>query len=865
MSSSRRVRWLPRRRYLVFGYLLALLISHLVRWGAGQPELRPGQQAFIFTPVGAPAPVQVAYMDLPGPTDSAHLPVLLIHGSPAIAYDQRALATALARTRRVIVPDLPGFGRSSRDLPDYSIRAQADYLDALLDHLGVARVQVVGYSLGGGAALHLQARDPGRVASVVMLSSIGVQELELLGDYALNHALHGLQWGALWLIHEAVPHFGRWDLTPMDPAYARSFYDTDQRPLRGLLERFAPPMLIVHGGRDVLVPPAAAYEHHRIVPQSDLVLRAKDGHLMTYQRAPELAAVLRDFFEAVEQGRAPTRAQADPARVQAAAQPFSAVDVVPAVGVALGVLMVLIALGTLVSEDLACIGAGLMVAHGTLTYPWAACAAFLGIFVGDLLLFGAGRFIGRPALRRRPFRWFIKESALQESTEWFSRRGPIVILFSRFVPGSRLPTYFAAGLLHLNFWSFFLFFLVAGLLWAPLLVWVASTVGESVLDYLERYRHYTLGAVAGAALLLWLVWEVLVPLASYRGRRLLVSRWRRLVHWEFWPLGVVYTPVFLYILWLGLRHRRPLLFTAANPALPAGGLLGESKAEILDGLAAVPDAVAAYHRLPAGLTPESFVAGVRTFMAAHGTSFPVVVKPDVGQRGLGVAILRDEAALARYAEKKRPVTLVQEYVPGEEFGVFYARHPDQPTGRIISITRKEFPVLVGNGRHTLEKLILRDERAVCMARVYLARFRDRLSWVPAAGERIPLVDVGNHCRGTIFRDGSEVGTPALTAALDRAARAHPGFAFGRFDLRVSSESDLRAGQGFKIIELNGVASEATHIYDPRYGAWHGWRTLCAQWRLAFEIGAAQAKRGARVITVKEFFEMLHDYEPAGEA
>lgn len=865
MNASRRIRWLPRRRYLVVAYLLALAVSHLVRWKAGVPDLRPGQQAFTFTPVGAPAPVQVAYMDIPGPAGATNLPALLIHGSPASACDQRALAAALARHRRVIVPDLPGFGRSSRNLPDYSIRAQADYLDALLEHLGVARVQVVGYSLGGGAALYLQDRDPGRVASVVLLSSIGVQELELLGDYGLNHALHGLQWAVLWLIHEAIPHFGRWDLALMDPAYARSFYDTDQRPLRGLLENVASPVLIVHGGRDVLVPPAAAYEHHRIVPQSELVLRREDGHLMTYQRGAEVAAVVEDFFVAVEQGRAPTRAQADPARVLAAAQPFSAVDVVPAVGVALGVLMVLIALGTLVSEDLACIGAGLMVAHGTLTYPWAACAAFLGIFVGDLLLFGAGRLIGRPALRRRPFRWFIKDSALQESTEWFARRGPIVILFSRFVPGSRLPTYFAAGLLHLNFWSFFLFFLVAGLLWAPLLVWVASTVGESVLDYLERYRHYTLGAVAAAALLLWLIWEVLVPLASYRGRRLLVSRWRRLTHWEFWPLWAVYTPVVIYILWLGLRHRRPLLFTAANPAIPAAGLLGESKADILDGLAAVPDCVAAYQRLPAGLNADQFQSGVRAFMAARGTTFPVVVKPDVGQRGLGVAILRDEAALARYAEKPRPATLVQEYVPGEEFGIFYARHPDQPAGFLFSITRKEFPVLTGNGRHTLEKLILRDERAVCMARVYLARFRDRLSWVPAAGERIPLVDVGNHCRGTIFRDGADVGTPALTAALDRVAKAHPGFAFGRFDLRVSSEADLRAGRGFKIIELNGVASEATHIYDPRHNALRGWKTLCAQWRLAFEIGAAQAKRGARVISLREFLDLLRDYEPAREA
>jgi membrane protein DedA with SNARE-associated domain/pimeloyl-ACP methyl ester carboxylesterase len=855
---------LLRRRTLVLLYVIALVASHLVRWTAGEPALLPGQADVRLPAMGGAGTVRLAYQDLPGPTGATNLPVLLIHGSPASACDLQALAVEIARSRRVIVPDLPGFGRSTRDVPDLSIRAQADYLRRLLDHLDVMKFHVLGFSYGGGVALHLQHDDAQRVASLALVSSIGVQELELLGDYGLNHALHGLQLGGLWLLHELVPHMGALDGAMLDPAYARSFYHTDQRPLRGLLASVTLPTLVVHGRNDVLVPPSAAREHHRLVPQSDLLMR-EDGHLMVYQRAPELAAALQPFWSEVEQGRARTRSTADPKRVAEAAIPFSEVGVAPAIGLALVILITLIALGTLVSEDLACIGAGLMVAHGALTYPWAAFAAFIGIFVGDLLLFAAGRLIGRPALRRAPIRWFIKEGALQESTEWFARRGPAVILFSRFVPGSRLPTYFAAGMLHLSFWSFFIFFLVAGLLWAPLLVWLASTVGESVLDYLERFRHYTLPALALAAVLLWLIWQILIPLASYRGRRQLVGRWRRLTQFEYWPLWVVYAPVLPYILWLGLRHRKPLLFTAANPAIPAGGLLGESKAGILDGLSATPDAVAAYRLLPAGLSPEAFIEGVHRFMADQRLTFPIVLKPDVGQRGLGVAVLREEAALRRYAEKKRPATVVQAYVSGPEFGVFYARPPDQAAGRIISITRKQFPVLTGDGRRTLERLILSDRRAVCMAKVYLARFRERLSWVPAPGERIPLVDIGNHCRGTIFLDGGELNTPALAAALDRVARPFAGFAFGRFDLRAESEEALAQGRAFKIMELNGVTSECTHIYDPKHSAGYGWRTLFAQWRLAFEIGAAQAKQGARVLTIREFFHMLRDYEPAGEA
>jgi pimeloyl-ACP methyl ester carboxylesterase/membrane protein DedA with SNARE-associated domain len=849
-----------RTRLLLGVYGLALVASHLLRWFAPAPEPRPDQSMLILTN----PPIRMAYANLAGPVGTSHLPVVLLHGSPAGAFDQRALALELARTRRVIAPDLPGFGRSSRDVPDYSIRAQADYVAALLTQLQVEHVHVVGFSLGGGVGLHLQEKQPARVASLTLLSALGVQELELLGHYGLNRGLHGLQLAGLWMIHELVPHFGGLDGSLMDPAYARSFYDTDQRPLRGLLEKLDLPTLILHGSNDVLVPPSAAREHARLVPQSQLVMR-DENHFMAYQRAPELAADMNAFFAAVEQGQAVTRATADPERQRQAAVPFAEIGVAPAVGLALVILIVLIALATLVSEDLACIGAGLMVAHGILTYPWAAFAAFIGIFVGDLLLFAAGRFIGRPALRRAPIRWFIKDTSLQESTEWFARRGPAVILLSRFVPGSRLPTYFAAGMLHLSFWSFFLFFLVAGLLWAPLLVWVASTVGESVLVYLERFRHYSLAAVAAAAVALWVIWKILIPLASYRGRRSLVARWRRLTQFEYWPMWAVYPPVVVYILWLGLRHRRPLLFTAANPAMPAGGLLGESKAAILHGLRHAPERVAAHALVPAGLKPAAFEAAVKAFMNAHRLDYPVVLKPDVGQRGLGVAIVRDASALARYAEKTRPATVAQAYVPGEEFGLFYARHPDEPAGRIISITRKVFPELTGDGRHTLERLILADRRAVCMAKVYLARFRERLSWVPAQGERISLVDIGNHCRGTIFLDGSDLCTPALEAALDEVARGYTGFAFGRFDLRAESAEALRAGRGFKIMEVNGVTSECTHIYDPKHHAFHGWRTLCAQWRLAFQIGAAQAKRGARVFTVPEFFQMLRDYQPAGEA
>ena len=102
--------------------------------------------------------------------------------------------------------------------------------------------------------------------------------------------------------------------------------------------------------------------------------------------------------------------------------------------------------------------------------------------------------------------------------------------------------------------------------------------------------------------------------------------------------------------------------------------------------------------------------------------------------------------------------LAQEYVPGRELGIFYYRYPGSKHGRIFSVTDKRVPVVVGDGRRTVERLILGDSRAVCMAARYLEAQAGRLEEVPEAGEEIRLVELGTHCRGAIFRDGSTLMT-----------------------------------------------------------------------------------------------------------
>jgi membrane protein DedA with SNARE-associated domain len=617
-------------------------------------------------------------------------------------------------------------------------------------------------------------------------------------------------------------------------------------------------MLIIHGRRDVLVPFEAAVEHHRIVPQSEAEF-LDDNHFMVFGKGAMLAPMILEFLDRVEQGKAVTRSTADADRLARAALPYDRASIPKAMGVTALVLMMLIAASTLVSEDLTCIGAGVMVAQGRIGFVEAALACFLGIFIGDILLFLAGRYLGRPALVRAPLKWFISQQDVERSSAWFNRRGIVVIATSRFVPGMRLPTYFAAGMLNTKLFRFSIYFLLAAIVWTPLLVGLSSVLGAEVIKTTLLARQNALLQVAVACVVVYLAVKLAIRAASYRGRRLLVSNWRRLTRWEFWPLWMFYPPVVCYVVYLALKHRSLTVFTAANPAIPAGGFIGESKLDILRGLSSSNHFIARSSLIGASLKLSSKIDAAKHFIVDNNLTFPVVLKPDQGQRGYGVAVIRSTEETDRYLSSAPVDTIIQEYAPGEEFGVFYYRRPDERHGRIFSITEKRMPSVVGDGASTLETLILQDKRAICMARFLLEKHRSRTSEVPARGERIQLVELGTHSKGAVFLDGNWIKTPELESRIDDIGRSYEGFYFGRFDIRTPSIDDFKAGRNFKIVELNGVTSEATHIYDPRNSVIDAYRVLFEQWRLAFEIGARNRDRGIRPSSLRELFGALANY------
>ncbi len=858
-----------RRHWLAWTYLGILLASHIVRRVAPKPHpADPDESIQVVHAVRGdhelgPA-VHLAYRQFRPAVPDSTPAIVLIHGSPGDNGEVTELSRILGREYRALAPDLPGAGGSTWDVPDYSNRAHARYLLQLLDSLHLTRVHLVGFSMGGGVVLQLADIAPQRVVSITMLAAIGAQEYELLGDYHLNHAIHGLQLAGLWLLREATPHFGWLDDAMLSVAYARNFYDTDQRPLRSILERYAGPMLILQGEHDVLVNPALAREHARIVPQAELYMDQGD-HFAAFTRPEQMADAVGAFVARVERGEAVLRAGAAADRVAAAARPFDPHDLPRVNGFALVVVLLLIAGATLVSEDLTCITTGLMIARGSIGFAPGVLACFVGIFVGDLLVFLAGRTLGRAVLGRAPLRWFLSAEAVDVASQWVERRGARLVFVTRFLPGTRLPSYFAAGMLRTSLARFSLFFFLACAIWTPVLVGLSAAFGEAVQEFLTVFQRRAALYLLVTGLALFVTLKLVLPLCTWRGRRMLLSRWRRITHWEFWPRWAFYPPVVLYVLWLALKHRSLTLFTAANPAIPGGGFVGESKAEILRGLAGAGDVVCPWELLPAHLSGAEKMARVRARLEAWGSGYPVVLKPDIGERGTGVAIVGSEAEALAYLEAAHGDLLVQRFAPGREFGVFYIRRPGEARGRIFSITDKRLLTLTGDGVQTLEELILRDDRAVCMAPHHFHRHAAHLSDVIPRGATFTLVEVGTHARGALFLDGEWVRTPELEEAVDRLSRTYEGFYFGRYDLRTEDVEEFRRGRGFRVVELNGATAEATSIYDPTNRLGSAYRTLFAQWRLLFEVAAENVRRGATPATLAEVRRLMRKHHAALKA
>src|SRR6516162_9320079 len=194
-----------------------------------------------------------------------------------------------------------------------------------------------------------------------------------------------------------------------------------------------------------------------------------------------------------------------------------------------------IVLLSFISEDAATISSALSLFGGPIAWPLGFAACFAGIWLGDLGLYSLARFFGKPILRSCWIARFADAAAIERCQIRFNEHGSLTLLASRFIPGTRLPTYLAAGLLSMPISRFALVTAFAAVLWIGGIFTVAKLLGTQALLCLSFFQD-KIAAIVFTTVLLGLTLFVFRKLDHAPVCR------RRLTHWEFWPAWLFYIP-----------------------------------------------------------------------------------------------------------------------------------------------------------------------------------------------------------------------------------------------------------------------------------------------------------------------------------
>jgi membrane protein DedA with SNARE-associated domain/pimeloyl-ACP methyl ester carboxylesterase len=506
-------------------YLAALALSWWVQYQFPVEEGPGLYEQRIPVPFGE-IEAELTYHEL----GSAHpdRPVVVI--VPDVYVEAKQLipfAEQLAQTYRVMIPDVSSIrGNALQASP--STEAKADLLGRFLNQVEIEEVHLAGFSYGGLIAMEYGIGNEEGVRSLTLVGSLGVQELRLVGNHTVNRTLYSLFKPALLIYRYAFPHFGYAVNQRADMAYIESMRHLDQRNVREWLNRVQKPVLFMHAENDQYVPLSTSQEGYRLVPHSELRIMA-GKHDSIWNQPVAWAEELKDFLSRVEMGEALSRAEADVERVEKSEQPFDAESMEPLSGNALLMIIVLIMIVTIFSEDLSVIVAGLLTAGGILPFGYAVMSCFLGILLVDVNIYWLGKRVGRPALRRVPFKWLIKEDDLERAQNLYDMYGMELLFAARFIPGARFPTYFTAGLFKADFKKFFLYFFLSITIWTPLLVGLSVLIGQPMLQYISVYQDYAIWLVLLTIAIIYLVIKIIVPLTTVRGRRRLLVKWSRFI------------------------------------------------------------------------------------------------------------------------------------------------------------------------------------------------------------------------------------------------------------------------------------------------------------------------------------------------
>lgn len=321
-------------------------------------------------------------------------------------------------------------------------------------------------------------------------------------------------------------------------------------------------------------------------------------------------------------------------------------------------------------------------------------------------------------------------------------------------------------------------------------------------------------------------------------------------------MQILNIPVMGIWIWFGIRARDLFFFSNTNPIIRNGGVMGASKWRI--------NSLLPNHLIPTSqlidLNQDGF-SGIKNVMERLGITYPVILKPDVGERGFLVEkVCSDQELLLLLQKAPKTKYILQEYIDlPHEISIMYHRIPNQRRGKITSLTIKKPLEIKGDGISTLKDLMAKYPRAKIQMGRLMQKWSERLDEVVPKDMRIILEPIGSHSRGTTFLNGNHFIDAKLESIFDQISHACQELYYGRFDIKCKSIDSVKQNEDFFILEYNGVAAEPAHIYHPGYSIFKAYRDFYRHWDIIYKIHKAQKQRGVQTISLSEAWNDVKHY------
>ena len=238
------------------------------------------------------------------------------------------------------------------------------------------------------------------------------------------------------------------------------------------------------------------------------------------------------------------------------------------------------------------------------------------------------------------------------------------------------------------------------------------------------------------------------------------------------------------------------------------------------------------------IQPKTSFSELKQQLNKNNLEFPVIAKPDKGERGKGVEKLDSLKALLSYHERFSNIPfLVQEYIdyPIELGILFFWDKNGTPT--ISSVTQKVFCHIVGNGTDNFGTLVQQNSRIKHRIKTIETRFEKQWNSIPEKGAKIMLEPIGNHNKGTMFLDARSLISKDMLNWIESCAKKIPNFDYGRFDVKLENKNAFASTNqnDVKVMEVNGVNSEPCHIYDPDYSLLQAYKDIFYHMRIIYDL------------------------------